>query len=306
MFISLPQVFMPLSSDYYAIIIIDKKRKTLDHKGSTTSTLLVDGLNFYKEGISTSATGSFLYKELLNKINNKNSDYCVQKDLDEKELNIYPSRFLIEDLPLQKGKKYTKISDFITQKSCSKVRATSASTSPCIRSHDLFNHYCSFVVKPTGKCKIGRKYNIITEPSILIKFCKGYVRVGRVKDVPVWADPSIRVFSINDKINPEYLLKELLSDYVIKQMKKTVFVKRLNHNKTQDLLDIVIATPSIHEQDIELKNDAFNELELANQKIKRQFKLYVEDIHMKKHAIGQNLLNLRTYWDCLQRAREED
>ncbi len=107
MFISLPQVFLPLSSDYYAIIIIDKKRKTLDHKGSTTSTLLVDGLNFYKESISTSATGSFLYKELLNEINIKNSNFCVQKDLDDKVLNINPSRFLIEDLPLQKGKKYT-------------------------------------------------------------------------------------------------------------------------------------------------------------------------------------------------------
>ena len=300
MFISLPQVFLPLTSDYYGVIVINKNKNN-----SLTSSLLADGSSFFEESISTTAAGRFLYKELLDGINDINSDYCVKKILNVNNLNIYPRRFIFQNQSLQEGKQYIKLRKLITYNKCKKQIAISES--PCIRSRDLFDHYCSFVVSPSSKCVKNKKYRLLTEPSALICFSKEYVKVGYVTEVPIQIENHIGAFSINEKIKPEYLLKELLSDYVKEQMKACmVFERRHISDIMNDLMDIFIATPSIHEQDIVLKNDAFKELEIANQKIKRQFDLYVEDTHMKKHAIGQNILNLRTYWDCLLQAREEN
>ena len=308
MFISLPQVFMPLSSKYFAVIVIDKNRKCLDGNRCSNSSLLVDGSNFYDKSASASTSCRFLYEELLNEIKNSNSIYCVRQKLGEKGLNITPGRFLINN-HLQDGIEYTALRDFINKSSYKmgeKIIATSEM--PYIRISDLFTHYCSFIVSPSGKCKLNHPYIRITEPSALISFRNGYVRVGYVSETPILVDCNIGFFSINENnIKPEYLLKELLSDNARYQMEACmIFERRSNSDKMRDLMDIVIAIPSIHEQDIELKNDAFKELELANKKIKRQFDLYVEDTHMKKHAIGQNILNLRTYWDCLLQAREEN
>lgn len=302
-FISLPKVFTPLSSESYSVIVINKARRRKDVLVSTSNTLLVDGTSFYQESASISTPGKFLFEKLQSAIVNNDDKYCLRRNLNDYKANFCPSRFFNEKPEVPEGKVLIQFKELINKGNKKKVMATS--TSLCVRGKDLYDHYCSFEVNPSGQCRVGKRYFVIEKPSILIKIENDSIKVGYLKNTPALVDRNIYPLSINEIVKPEYLLKELLSDYVKKQMKASlVFEKRSGHNRLQDMMEIEISIPSIHEQDIELKNDALSELEKANLKIKKQFDLYVEDTHMKKHAIGQNILNLSSYWQSLLLARD--
>lgn len=301
-YVSLPKVFVPLSSQSYSVIVIVKNHKVKKELEESYKTLLIDGTSFYQKSVSLSTPGYFVYRELLNVISDKDKKYSRSINLKKLVTDFCPSRFFYEKPELPQGKQLVKFRDLIVSRS-EKERAIDSL--PCVRGKDLYDHYCSFEVKPSGHCKIGKQYSVVTQPSILLKIDNDSVKVGFVKSTPVWVENLIFPFVINNKVKPEYLLKEFLSDYVKAQMKAClVFEKRAGRNRVKDLSEVEIAIPSINEQDIELKDDAFLELERVNQKLKKQFDLYIEDTHMKKHAIGQNILNLSSYWQSLLLARD--
>lgn len=164
-------------------------------------------------------------------------------------------------------------------------------------------------------------YFAMTEDCIVAGIYDNTLKFGKIvvnSEQPIAFEEGITPFHVKKGIVTEdYLLRELGKEYCSMQAqmlctKYTTGIHQANILETNFFLEIKIAVPSLEEQERRCKEDARKFLEEtlkylneADRKLLQSAEEFKRDVHMKKHAIGQTLFNLKNWWDLLLKARTE-
>lgn len=104
----------------------------------------------------------------------------------------------------------------------------------------------------------------------------------------------------------DYILKELTADYVNRQV--SCFVRGLameDRLTVDDFLSVKIILPSLKEQNESLFEDSKKGYDKKTLELAEALKDFQEDMHMKKHAIGQTIFAVNNGMKLLKIARKE-
>ncbi len=164
------------------------------------------------------------------------------------------------------------------------------------------------------------KYFTLSKDCFIAGLDTTKLKVGRLSNVKdtIAFEEGITPFHIKSKlITEDYLLKELTQEYCSTQAKMLSEKYMSVRDKVYILdpeffLDIKIAVPTLEEQERRCKEDTRKSLEEALKYLKEadkqlllSAKEFKRDVHMKKHAIGQTLFNLKNWWYQVQKARRD-
>ena len=148
----------------------------------------------------------------------------------------------------------------------------------------------------------------LKEECLLTLFIHGKAKVGQILSVselnPVVLHSALIPFRIKDeaRVTKEFMLRILLSSDFQKQADALSIVEALSK---ENFLNIEIEVPSLEEQESLCKEDARKSISAAERMRIEQYKEFIRDIRMQKHAIGQTIYNLNNWWKILSRARRE-
>lgn len=144
---------------------------------------------------------------------------------------------------------------------------------------------------------------------LVVRYFGVELKVGRFDNVkePIAFKENIIAFSLKSKaVTEDYLLRELVKGYCSIQARMLAFWNDEDFViAPEDFLNIKIAVPSLEEQERQCKEDARANLREAGRKLLQTADEFNRDVHMKKHAIGQTVFNLKNWWDMLQKVRKE-
>jgi signal transduction histidine kinase len=105
---------------------------------------------------------------------------------------------------------------------------------------------------------------------------------------------------------PEFILLQLQSDYVRKQIKAFLSGSSAPSVHFVDLLDIRVILPTIEQQREVLIREMSNDISVLNAEIVRNFENYKKDIHTRKHALVQSISSLASHWNVLNNLRKRN
>ncbi len=309
--ISLPRVFIPFIGFDICLFVLKK-----DHKGEV---LLMDATDEY---FSTQLEASFGGKILeinpnrvleVMKGEHSNERFVWRGNISQLigEYNLLPSRYLIQNnLPvLKNGEELIPLRDLI--EIVPTKRAPMVPAGPLLGFKELSFNFLNCDVDTNNILeKQNHSYKVLTGNSLLAGFMSGRFKVGRIVDFSEEKTIFIRheIFPfriISDKISEDFLLRSILSDYVIRQAKMMSAGFTISRLKVQEFLELKIIVPSLKEQERICKEETKQSLQDADSKQKEADDEFRRDMHMKKHAIGQTIFNLKNWWKTLQRARTE-
>ena len=150
----------------------------------------------------------------------------------------------------------------------------------------------------------------ISTECLLLSTMGDDVKVGRLQgasgDMAVSLDCVLPFRVKTEIVSENFLLRSLLSESVQQQVEilgRTAYWRQAITR--ENIHSIVINIPDKELQDEAFREDARQYLAEADRKLLEQYDDFRRDIHMKKHAIGQTLVNFSTWWTNLQQARRE-
>ena len=151
---------------------------------------------------------------------------------------------------------------------------------------------------------------VLPTNALLAGFINGKFKVGKINELQLGQAVALRsevsAFKLKSKeVSEDYLLRSLLSKAVEIQANALAKGLTISRLATEDLLEIRITVPSLEEQERICKEDSRASLSESDRKLLESFEEFREDMHMKKHAIGQTIFNLNNWWKALQKARKE-
>ncbi len=327
--VSLPPLLLPYSGVSICLLHIKKNHKDL------VALMDATGDNFFAR---TDVSGNKEYvlkiQSIIETIKSQDEKHVwvgVSNQLTE-DFSLQPSRYIIKQtLPAaKKDEQRVPLSDVIeivpftrnddarsitTQNNHLKLSSDNheveKSGYPIIGMKELSSSYLNCDIQreslqPSSKAES----TVLTSNCLLIGYIGGKFKVGRIHGVsesaPVVLRPEIvPVRIVSDIITEDFLLRCIMSEQTehhARMMATGVTITRLSK---RDLLSIVIDIPARDRQESLLKEDTRISLTDADRKIIESHEDFRNDMHMKKHAIGQTLFNLNNWWNTLQRARKE-
>ena len=109
----------------------------------------------------------------------------------------------------------------------------------------------------------------------------------------------------NAPIKKEYLLRELLSDYVRKQAINMATGVTITRISKEDLLTIKIIVPPLEKQEEAVFADGLAGMSAADRERIQYFEKLRKNMHMMKHGLGQTVFNLSNWIQMLNLARQQ-
>lgn len=191
-----------------------------------------------------------------------------------------------------------------------------------VRFSCLSDNYLSCKVDPARiEPAPARYYGLLTEePGYYASFLNGVFRVGYIpqrvnNNLSLIFDDPVHYIGIDEGVFhfrfkpggaalPNYLLREIMSDYVAAQ------AKRLAHGSVRtalwkdDFLNLRIVVPSFEEQERILEHDRIDAVTKAGVDLGELNKKFKKDVHMMKHGLGQTVFNLGNWMKMLNYARK--
>ena len=307
--VSLPPMFQPVTSMPLCLVSFVK-----DGRGMVR---LVDasGPDFFAKEDSAGAKRLVLkgqsILETIKKQDKKHVWVGSVKDLNSL-LDLTPTRYILDqNLPEKyEGHRTVLFQELIDTvplgKSSIEIEAT-----PLLGMKELSFKYLNCDINyesiPVKQTRLSR---ILKSEALLVGFIGGKFKVGRIKGLSQDKYVSLRsevcAFRITSKaVTEEYLLRSLLSGFSEMQANALATGFPITRLTEKDLLNIRIPVPPIEEQERLCKEDARESLTESDRKIIESFEEFRNDMHMKKHAIGQTIFNLSNWWKALLQARKE-
>ena len=232
--------------------------------------------------------------------------------------NFLAARYFREDALLMKPEKaemLTELRDIITISDRINYVETYAEnpTFKIISDRNLSDNYLSCNID------LAKVPSVATDDVNLTKANGGYYSflynkslvgkiLGKNDDDTIGVSDEVIHFQIKDhnRCNLDYILKELTSDYASEQARCFVMgLEMEEHLSIEDFLSIKIILPSLKEQSEILINEGgkgYSNIERERDAALKEFK---EDMHMKKHAIGQTIFAVNNWMKLLNLARKE-
>lgn len=268
---------------------------------------------------------------------NKVADVSI-KEIKSTHYSLLPTRYTSPSIPMPKnGEERMAIGDLVKVKLLQKKNN---SKKRGIGIKDLSDNYLNCDIQDDSDANASNKD--LKTVCLLAGFYGGKFRVGRLKGysfIPTTnLEPQVIPFIIkSDKISEDFLLRSIMlsetegqartinlgsqnsawelvgSGYFIDETKDRYLDSKKyddlgddNITYFQEFCDLKIVVPSRDEQDRLCKEDVRKSLSKADSDKAKAFEDFRKDLHMKKHAIGQTIFNVRNWWDLLQHAREEN
>ena len=145
---------------------------------------------------------------------------------------------------------------------------------------------------------------------ILLGFINDYFKVGIINNLPkgdiVFLHDKIIRFRLAPKspVRKEYLLRELMSEYVRNQARNYAIGPANQRSISKDdVLSLQILVPSLEIQDQTIFADALAGMQAANRERSQSFEKFRKNMHMMKHGIGQTVFNLQNWMHMISVAR---
>lgn len=238
------------------------------------------------------------------------------KDL-KHPFNLYPGRYLLEGRlrMLNPGEKRYSIGDLVElcvlKRVSSKDKESVGISIPAVGMKDLYSNYISCDVQAKAEqISYTTPIRVLEKNALLIGYINGRFKVGKVLGIKesncvILQQPIVAINVISDMVSEEFLLRSILSDEVRMQAEAFATGSVASKLSERDLLDIQIVVPSKEEQYRLCSDDASASMSAAEKKIQITFDRFRDDIHMKKHAIGQTILSLNSWWKVLEIAHDE-
>lgn len=182
---------------------------------------------------------------------------------------------------------------------------------PLVGMKELANNYLNCTVN-RATLPLGNKleYTYLTTNCLLVGFMSGKFKVGKTEGVsehsPVTLRNEVLPFKVvSSDVTEDYILRCLSESYVEKQAASFATGVAITRLRKEDFLSIVIKVPSTEEQERLCKEDTRISLTESDRLLLESHEEFRRDMHMKKHAIGQTIYNLKNWWKALQKARKE-
>lgn len=303
MVISLPSSLLYGTSIPTAIVVVNKDRSEEDRETVTFLSLI--------DCVESDARGRNWLNviQAKDRITSKQGKYAVTVSWSDivthHNSNLNPGEYLLENiLPgKQDGAYFSSLSHLLIEKKPS--IPTLGNKKTVIGLKDLEEEY-SFTkegTKPTSV--ISSRYYEVTEPTILVGLSSNSLKFGIAYaiDEPLYVSAEIAPLKIDDLwFNPEYLMLEFAKSYVQDQIKLLGYDR--SFGKIDTILQVIkISCPSKDVQE-ELVNKAKDNILAKYQHVisasQRDFR---EDIHMKRHAMGQTIQAVGNWWKVLETVR---
>lgn len=225
-------------------------------------------------------------------------------------LSFSPIRYLpIENTPvLIAGERLIKLGDLIERITPTKLAVKSIK--PIIGNRELSVDYLNCTLSTDSIESSSRETTlVIDQDCLLVGYIGGKVKVARFKGLSesnsIVLRNEVYPFRINSSlITEDYLLRSLLCDYSKEQIVKMSVGSVISRISYNDLCEILIKVPPLEEQEKVCYNDAHAGIKEADLKLQKAYDDFRQDIHMKKHAIGQTLANFKNWWKLLNQVRK--
>lgn len=156
-----------------------------------------------------------------------------------------------------------------------------------------------------------------------VTYLNGKIKVGKITDMysengredfdnpnsdskVILVDKTISHFAPkpNGRAMLDYILRELMSDYVLEQARHFSYGTTKQIMLARDFYKLLIAVPSLEVQDEILKQDRIDAVAKAGIKIDEINEKFRKDVHMMKHGLGQTVFNLGNWMKMLGYARK--
>lgn len=334
MTISLPAVFLPVTGVKFCLMVIEKAK----NPDGTFFFMDADRKEFYTESKENRRQPLLKVDSILESVRVLDERYIREIDVENNVLfgkndldSFAPSRYFVYDnLPeLKEGYEYYTLGQLVQ---FLKIHGMAESEldfgrrpGRYIRISCLHDNYMS--------CDID--YNSITTAPIpssaycgyangaYAAFVNGKIKVGQIKGMYsssgrfddfdpysdskiIHIDGSVAHFAPkqNGVAQQDYILRELMSDYVLEQAKRFAYGTVKQEMRVLDFYKLKIAVPSIEVQDEILKQDRIDAVAKAGIKIDEINEKFRKDVHLMKHGLGQTVFNLGNWMKMLGYARK--
>lgn len=302
MIVTLPNIFVPFADVKTCILSISKTRND--------SCLLVDGSSFYGEE-KGAIRKVLLVDQLLSAIKSEDRQYCVR--VDNKNLmgqsNLMPSTYF----PLKSPSDYPtkRLGDLISVYRLVKDGNTDidepikliSARNLTIKDIDL-----CIDIATLDDAKPRNLHRIVDSHSFLLFPTEKGMRFGRIKNIPgnmcISCSPNIHTAKIqSDEITEEYLMLQLSSDFVAKQLSSNFFAAIHGVLPYTYFINLRIPVPSLEEQAKLLQAYYQANMSEKEKALAASMKKYESQIHLRKHAMSQNLSAMSALWNKLNTFR---
>lgn len=330
--ISLPAIFSPETSAKCCLFLIEK----IENPEADLIVFEADGKEF-QYAKEPNALGVSLKTETMLETLSIQDERFVKAvssnviGVKGSQYSLTPSRFFLEkEFPtLKNGEELIPLGSLITLHEVILTGLLPEDLNPTgteiyVRFSCLSDNYLSCIVDPTKiEPAPARQFDCFDteEPGYYSSFLNGVFRVGYIPQranndkswlledsTPTYIGIDQGVFHFRFKSGgaalPNYLLREIMSDYVAAQAKRMACgITRMTLTEP-DFLKLRIVVPSIEEQERILEQDRQDAIKNTDVKINELNEKFRKDIHMMKHGIGQTTFNLQNWFQVLNAARK--
>lgn len=307
--VSLPSVVLPYTSAPICLVNFVKDGRGLIGLVDASGNEFVSSHNMAGYGVFDMNIQSIL--EIIKKQDEKHVWVGKATDLNS-YLDLTPSRYILaQNLPSRvNGHETVQLKELIELIPLERKSAEN-NNPPLLGMKELSFKYLNCEISynniPVKEERISR---VLSSDSLLAGFMGGKFKVGRINGLSSQKAVSLRnevcAFRIiSNRVTEEFLLRSLLSEFVEKQAAALASGAAITRLSKEDFLSIRIEVPSVEEQEKICKEDTRESISESERKVIESFEEFREDMHMKKHAIGQTIFNLNNWWKALQKARRD-
>ena len=333
--ISLPSVFLPTTGAKYCLMVIEKR----DNPDGTFFFMDADRSEFFSVSKENRRQPLLKVESILESIKIRDEKYIREIDVENNDLfgkhyllSFAPSRYFVYDnLPeLKEGFEYFTLGELVKSLEIPGLAEGDIQygrrPGQYIRISCLHDNYlsCDIDFKVITAAPIPMSAYCGYANGAYAAFVNGKIKVGQISGMYsssgrlddndpysdsniIYIDGTVAHFAprINGPAQQDYILRELMSDYVLNQAKKLAFGTLKQEMRESDFFKLKIAVPSIERQDEILKQDRIDAVTKAGVKLDEVNEKFKRDVHMMKHGLGQTVFNLGNWIKMLNYARKE-
>ena len=302
--ISLPQIFSPFAGVKTVVLVAQKEYGK--------NFVLVDGSNFVTKNSQVSRRTVFKYSSLLETMRNIDEKYCkvlTKEDLD-KGYNLDPARHLFVLPDINEGEKLYKVKELVELCSKSLGRRRYENGDVTFLMKKLHDSYIQCEVEESSVSeKMPRQRYEVQTPCVVAQAIFGKIKVGMIKNrhetcVIGTLQDAFFMRVNNSIVSDEYFLKALTSEFVAKQVEAKSIGSSIPRLTQDDFFSLEIPVPSLEKQKSAIMDDLNEGISEGEKRLAQELEEYKEDVHIKKHAVGQILFGLNSNWSLLNTIRE--
>ncbi len=311
--VSLPKIFSPYTNINTVLLVARKQYQS--------KIKLVDGTNFLTPGRKENGGGR-LQDRLSTVVRNFTPDYCITvpvEDVLKNDSLLIPQLALSQVVQLSEGERLYQLSDIVS--SCStRPRNLGKDKSRPVKHtiRQLFDvpYNCeveldSIPYEDSGMYYMPKHgvyhFEIVEGPSWAAQIVGDAIKVGKINEEGsflVQCKRNTFFFKVNEEqVLPEFLMLQLQSDYVKKQIKAILTKSLVASVNLKDLSNIRVIIPTIEKQKNVIIRDMAKDIYALNIELERKIENLKKDFHTRKHALAQSISALASHWFVINNLR---